>query len=454
MKIREKGLIKKAAAVIMAAAMIFAAMPFCDYDGFTASAGSITASGKISDNDVNIRKSASTSSKSLGTLKKNTKLVIQKEVFTDKKSTSASKRWYYVTAGKTTGYVRADFVKDVSFGSTDAVATDALNYRQGPGTSYKKLGTINAGTGVTLQLPASLSGTKGSWYRAKVDGKTAYVSADYVRLGKSLFIQKSDKELEGKSELAKALLSNPTNGGKARVVYTFDAKNCKKQFAIQGYKNAVVPQGFTFTGSKYYILYGMAAGQSIVTYSPDGKRLGASKFSFCIGHPNGITWDPATKLCYIFKGNQKRIYTWNPATNKFGKSKTPYSSSGCAYDNATKMIYATSKTGIRKYSADGSFTHQKLFARCNHGIFHYIQDCGAGEGFIFHGISGSNKKTTNYLDIYRAADGAYLGSIKIGLGEIESAAVGPDGYLMLLINTLGNNTDYIWKTPLNVNELK
>ena len=417
------------------------------------SAASVTASGKVSESDVNLRKSASASSKSVATLKKNTKLTIQCEVFTSKSSTAAEDRWYYVTAGSNTGYIRSDFVKDISYGSTAATTTDALNYRKGPATSFKKLGTVDPGTGVTLLLPAKYSGSSDAWYLAKVKNKNAYISAKYIRMGASAFITKSEEELEGKSDLAKALLSNPTNGGKARVVYTFNTSNCKKLFAVEGYKNAKVPQGMTFTGDKYYVLYGMAAGQAIVTYSAGGTRLSASKFSFCIGHPNGITWDPVTGKCYIFKGNQKRIYTWDPATNKFGKSKTPYSSSGVGYDNETGLIYATSKTGIRVYSADGSFKHQKLFARCNHGIFHYIQDCGAGEGFIFHGISGSNKKKTNYLDIYRASDYAYLGSIKVTIGEIESAVVGSDGYLQLLINTSGNK-DYIWKTPLNINELK
>ena len=105
------------------------------------------------------------------------------------------------------------------------------------------------------------------------------------------------------------------------------------------------------------------------------------------------------------------------------------------------------------YSSDGAFAHYAIFPRCSPGFFNYPQDCGAGEGFIFHGISGRNKKTKNQLDIYRAADMAYLGSIKITIGEVESAVVGQGGYVELLINTKGN-TDYIWKTPLNVNELK
>ncbi len=438
---------------MLAAAVIFTAMPVLCAPVFMSSAAAVTASGKVSESGVNLREHTYTSSKSLAKLKKNKKLTIYKEVFKKKKSTKASDRWYYVAAGNKKGYIRADYVKDIKWSNTDAVATDALNYRKGPSTTFKALGTTKVGGPLTLMLPAKLAGNSSAWYKVKVNNKTAYVSASYIKFGTSLFIQKKPDELAEKSELARALLTNPTRGGKARVVYTFTEENCSKKIAIQGTKIAKVPQGFTFTGSEYYICYGMAAGQSIVTYSADGKRMDESDFAFCIGHPNGITWDPVTQLCYIFKGNQKTIYTWNPSTGKFGKSKTPYSSSGVGYDNDTKLIYATSHTGIRAYSADGKFTHKKLFTRCTPGFFHYIQDCGAGEGFIFHGVSGESKKTKNQLDIYRAADNAYLGSINITMGEYESAAVGPDGRLELLINNDGT-TDYIWRTPLNVNELK
>jgi hypothetical protein len=166
-----------------------------------------------------------------------------------------------------------------------------------------------------------------------------------------------------------------------------------------------------------------------------------------------MTWDPVTKLCYIFRGNQKTIYTWDPATGKFGKAKTPYSSSGVAYSKGEKVLYATSRTGIRIYTAEGDFTHLKLFPRCSHKGKHYIQDCGAQDGFVFHAVSGSNKHSTNYLDIYRAADSKYLGTIKITLGETESVLINNDGYIELLVNHKGTHKDYIWRTPLNIKDL-
>lgn len=443
---------KRFLAVVLMAMMVVALMPAAGGASFNASADSITASGKISESEVNLRSAPNTSSSIVTTLNKDAAVTIQKEIFTSGSNTSATKRWYYVTAGNKTGYVRSDLVGSLSFGNLGAVTTDDLNYRTGPATTFGKLGTAGTGTAMAVLLPASRDGSGETWYRVTIYGITAYVSGDFIKIGGEA-PKAPVVNLAGKSDLAVALLTNPTNGGPERVVYTFNTSNCKKLFSIKGYKNAKVPQGMTFTGSEYYILYGMAAGQSIVTYSAGGKRLRASKFSFSIGHPNGITWDPVTRMCYIFKGNTKKFFTWNPATSRFGKSKVPYSSSGIAYDNATNMLYATSRTGIRAYSADGGFTHQRLFSRCSHGFYHYPQDCGAAEGFIFHGISGSNKKNTNYLDIYRAADSAYLGSIKITIGEVESAVVGNDGFLQLLINTSGT-TDYVWKTPLNVNELK
>ena len=448
------GILRKAVTLTLMAVMLIAVMPVLSVPAFTSEAGAITATGTINDSDVNLREHASTSSESVAVLSKNKKVTIQREVFKTEDSTKAVDRWYFVTVDKKSGYVRSDLVSNISWSNTAAVSTDELNYRSGPSKSFSKIGTAGAGASVSLLLPAKLAGYSSMWYRAVVDGKTVYVNADYIKLGKSLFITKTAKELSGKSDVAKALLASPTRAGKARVVYTFTSSNCESMFPIHGTKNAKVPQGLAFTGSEYYVLYGMAAGQSIVTYSAKGDRLRESEFSFCIGHPNGITYDPVTNMCYVFKGNTKSIFTWSPVTRKFGKSQTPYSSSGVAYDSETNRIYASSRTGIRIYSPDGSFNHKDLFSRCDHGIFHYTQDCGAGDGFIFHGISGANKKTTNYIDVYRASDIAYLGSIKVDLGEIESIVVGNDGFVRLLINTLGDDTDYIWKTPLNVNELK
>ena len=440
----------RATAVMLMILMCVATVPLVDGSS-KASAATVAASGKIKSKGVILRKGASTSSKSLATLKKNAKVTISSEVFTGNKSTAADKVWYKVSVGKKSGYVRSDLVKKVSYSNTSAATTDALNYRSGPSTSFKKLGTAASGTVVTLLVPAKVSGGD-QWYKVSVDGKIAYMNAAYVSMNAAPQPLIQATNLDRKSELARALLTNPTLGGKARYVYTFNSKNCTKLFGVKGYSGISTPQGLAFSGSQYFVLYGTHAGQRIVTYAANGKRLAATKFAFGIGHPNGITYDAATGLCYVFKGHQKKIYTWHPGTNAFGKSKTPDNASGGAYDASSGKIYASSKPRLYIYSGDGAFTRERVMSRCSHGIYHSSQDCGASGGFLFCGVSGANYRKVNFLDVYRVADGAYLGSIKISLGEVESAVVGNDGFVQLLINVRGK-TDYVYKTPLNVKEL-
>lgn len=448
----------RVASVLLMAVLTFAAIPAVS-STFSGSSGEAyaaslnpSATGIINTSGVNLRKSASTSSAILGVLNYNTAVKIHSVVFTKKKSTAQADRWYHVTAGSISGYVNVAHVSDIKYKKVNAATTDELNYRKGPGTSYAVYSSISPGTDVKLYLKAYGPKDKTVWYKAKINGKTAYICGDYVK--KVTPLKKPTKaQLAGKSSLAKALLKNPTHGGTARYVYTFGSNNCKMLFSVDGYNGISTPQGLAYTGRRYYVLYGNYAGQRIVTYSPKGKRLDATNFAFAIGHPNGITWDPKTKLCYIFKGHQTKIYTWNPSSNKFGKSSTPYNSSGGAYDKSTGQIYASSKPGMYVFSGDGSFRTQGSFSRCNHGISHSAQDCGAGGGLMFHGVSGSNYRVTNFLDVYRPEDGAYLGSIKVALGEVESAVVGNDGYVRLLINHSGK-TDAVWQTPLNVNDLQ
>ena len=442
-------IIKQSALIFLIAVTAFSALPLLGT--FDVHAASISASGTISSDGTKLRKKPSSSSGTLSSLEAGMVVTIKEEVFTSKKDPSKT-RWYKVKAGGKTGYVRTDNIRNIVYGSERGVTVDELNYRTGPGTGFKSRGVLDWGTEIKIMLPARVKNSKEVWYKTKIKGKTSYLIKKYV--ARTTAPEPSPKPmLKGKPKVAKALLSNPTKGGKARYVYTFNSKNCKRLFSVTGYSGVTTPQGMAFTGKRYYVLYGNDYGQRIVTYSAKGKRLKATRFSFSIGHPNGITWDPKTRKCYIFKGHHPKIYTWDPKTNKFGKSKTPYNASGGAYDANTKMIYASSKPCMFTYNVNGKFKLVSAFGRCDHKFWHSAQDCGAGGGFLFHGVSGRNYRTVNYLDVYRISDRKYLGSIKVTMGEIESAVVGKDGYVRLLINHK-STTDYIWKTPLNIKDLQ
>ena len=434
----------RAAIVIATLALIFIVLPLLPHtaQSYTADAASPSAKGKTVE-AVNVRAGASSSSAYLGTLKKGAKVTITTEVFTSKSSRSASKRWYYVSGSGKKGYVRADYIKITSYSTVPGFTTDALNYRKGAGTSMERVGTVGSGGNVKVYLTAKASDGS-TWYKVKANGSKGYMIADYLRVGVTSI-----------SGYASNMRANPTNGGKARYMGTLDITNCKKLFSVTGSGGAYVPQGLAFTGSKYYVVFGMDhTPQRIATYSKSGKKLSTSKFGYDIGHMNGMTWNPQTKLCYIFKGMQTTIYTWNPATNKYGKAKTPYSSSGVAYDSSTKQIYTSSLSGMRIYTSDGTFTHQKFFNKCSHVGKTYVQDCGAGSGIMVHAQSSGNKFGVNYLDFYRVLDGKYLGSFKVNLGELESVVVDKKGNVQLLVNHGGTITDWVWKTPINVNKLK
>lgn len=573
----KNSILKRTASLFLVFVMMIGAIAFTpvgdNYFGTGVYAASTDATGLINaEGGACLRKSTSTSSKSITTLGYQTQVTVLDEVFLKNTSTSKKTRWYHVSVSGKTGYVRADLV-DVTYPSLKAITTATVNYRKGPATTFEKYGTLSEGKSLRVKLVATVSGDSKIWYRARINKKTCYISGDYVRIkssnsttattaaaaavtttkaastatksstsssgtvkvssknvrtpttlytgsgfsimgtikcntdiskvtvgvtdtsdnwvisktlsvGSTSFdISDADSYIKfgtlnsgdynyridvyvGKkcttevnspftvmaSEVAAKLLAKATTGGKARTVYTFNKSNCTRLFGIKGRGSAVVPQGMAFTGEKYYIIYGMSNSQAIVTYSASGKRLSSCKFPFNMGHPNGITWDPVTGKCYIFKGNQYSCYSWDPDTKKFSKVKTPYSSSGIAYDNSTGLLYSSSKSGIRVYSADGKFKQSKVINRCSRGGTNYVQDCGAANGYIFHGVSGANKHKTNYLDVYREADSKYLGTIKINIDEIEGATVDNNGFVILLCNTT-SKTDYLWKTPLNVNDL-
>ena len=69
-----------------------------------------------------------------------------------------------------------------------------------------------------------------------------------------------------------------------------------------------------------------------------------------------------------------------------------------------------------------------------------------------HCVSGKNPQGTNYIDFYDLISNRYIGSAECELNEVESLIVDDEGYIELL--SIGNNNkNYIWKTPINMQEL-
>ena len=121
--------------------------------------------------DLNVHEQPDASSKVLGTLKKDTAVVVTEEKY----------GWYTITFNGQTGYISAKYTTETDPSTptptpeTKTVyTTENLKVRAQPNTSAEVLGTLKKGTKVETY------GLKDGWYEIKYEGKTGYISAKYT----------------------------------------------------------------------------------------------------------------------------------------------------------------------------------------------------------------------------------------------------------------------------------
>ena len=131
--------------------------------------------------NLNLRKSASTSSSIIATIPKNTTIEIVSK---------SNSKWFKVKYKGNTGYVSKDYVKlngsssnneTPSTPSSEKGVTSAnVNFRKSASTSSSIIATIPKNT--TIEI---VSKSNSKWYKVKYKGNTGYVSKDYVKLNGS-----------------------------------------------------------------------------------------------------------------------------------------------------------------------------------------------------------------------------------------------------------------------------
>lgn len=113
--------------------------------------------------------------------------------------------WYKTSYNSKEGYVSSDYItlssSNETTGSKTAEPTGtngttrsgvlntdgaSLNLRSGPGTGYSKLASIPANAVLTI------SAEENGWYKTSYNGKTGYVSADYITIVDSAVAANSD----------------------------------------------------------------------------------------------------------------------------------------------------------------------------------------------------------------------------------------------------------------------
>lgn len=138
---------------------------------------------------LTVRSGAGASYSKLGSLAKGKTFDI-----TGKATDSSGVTWYRLTYNGKTGYVSSVYVKTSSTSNgggstvkpvtnmkgTVNTAKDPLTVRSGAGSTYSKLGTLAKGK--TFDITGQATDSKGGiWYQLNFNGKTGYVSAQYVK---------------------------------------------------------------------------------------------------------------------------------------------------------------------------------------------------------------------------------------------------------------------------------
>lgn len=247
-----------------------------------------------------LRKSSSTSSAKVAILDDNTKVTITREIFTSKTKTSSTYKWYYVSAGGKTGYVRSDLVDNIRYSAVSGKVTAKVNYRAGAGTEMQYIGSLSKGKAVTIYLKAkpasSASGTSSVlWYKIKVDSKYRYVCSSYVDIVGSIFTNNTSTDTGKESSTTK---TSTTNNFATMTASQFDAYLDKQGFP-KSYKTKL-------------------------------KELHAKHPSWVfVGKKTGINWDTALSKesangVSLVEGSQPRSYRATDSNSYRMETRTLY----------------------------------------------------------------------------------------------------------------------------------
>ncbi len=119
---------------------------------------------------LNVRSGAGTNYAAIGSVTKGQKLSV----------VSKSGSWYKINYNGRTGYVSSDYVQasgatPPAESTTYIVTASKLNVRSGAGTNYTAIGSVTKGQKL------SVVSKSGSWYKINYNGRTGYVSSDYVQ---------------------------------------------------------------------------------------------------------------------------------------------------------------------------------------------------------------------------------------------------------------------------------
>jgi len=164
-----KGLIS---ASILASSLLLPQLPINLSNQTVVHAASVTYT--VTATNLNVRSGAGTNYSLIGSLKRGSAVqVIQK----------LSNGWYKVSYNGKAGYVSGQYIRSTTSSPSPVYRINAsgLNVRSGPGVQYSKLGLLISGTVLNV-----IHKENNGWYKISFNGKTGYVSGQYITTGSAV----------------------------------------------------------------------------------------------------------------------------------------------------------------------------------------------------------------------------------------------------------------------------
>ncbi|WP_027630855.1 C40 family peptidase [Ruminiclostridium cellobioparum] len=298
-----------------------------------------TVPGKIAGTDVNLRKNPTTSASIISKLTNSDVTVIDK-----------SNGWYKVSYNQKTGWVSDDYLKLISANGT--INANGVNFRTGPGTSTKKITTLNKNTGVVILDTAN------GWNKVKIGTKIGYVASNFV----------ANSPVQTASVKAAAVKSATTTSASAIALKTADKVSRSVNTAALAAADAAVEEA-------------PSINEQIISYA---KQFNGVRYLYG-GNTPQTGFDCSGFIGYVFK--------------KFGINLNR--SAEAMYSNGIKVSKSQLEAGDILFFDASS---RKASGRIDHaGI--YI----GGDSFI-HASSSNGAVRIQKLSEYR---GTYIGAKRV-----------------------------------------